>query len=528
MHPPPSPRLSLAGAVALAALGGLFNAAAFPRVGAWPLVFLGTALILFALKDRRLWPALLIGFVGGFAFFGLHISWLTVYLGVVPWAALAGLESILFALGAALIALAWRRIPLLWPSIFGRLVALPAVLAALWTLREAIASVWPYGGFSWGRLAFSQSDSPFRTLVAWLGISGLSFVIAWLSALVLQGIRESAEHVSVRGIVVTIACVLALAVPAFPVVISGSVRVAAVQGNSDSGLFADVQQGQVLNDHLQATMPIINRTVDVVVWPENASDLNPLTNDLAAGTLDYVSSRMKAPLITGTITEASGGRTFNSVLLWQNGKGSVAQYDKMHPVPFAEYLPNRSFWYPFAPDLFDMVPRDFSIGTRPNVIQIGTTRAGVAICFDIVDDALISQMVEGGAQFIIAPSNNADFGHTEESEQQAAIARLRSIETGRSVVNDSTVGVTQIFAPDGRVIDQLPAFAPGALVRRVPLSTTVTPASEIGAEIGWLVSAFGLLALALATLSRDNRRGIGPEFLFRTTLIAQKKSNEES
>lgn len=444
------------------------------------------------------------GTIGGFAFFGTHIFWLTVYLGPIPWLALAGLEAIFFGVGMTLIALAWRFVPRIWPGHGGRLLALPAVLGGLWTLREAITSVWPYGGFSWGRLAFSQSDSPFAPLVAWLGVSGLSFAIAFLSAVLLQCLREVAFPWAVRGIVAAATALLLVAFPAWPELTDGSIRVAAVQGNSDSGLFAKITPGESLNDHIQATLPLIGKKVDVVVWPENAADIDPLTNAYAAEQLDYIQQAMKAPLVTGTITTGTKGRTYNSVLLWENGR-AVDQYDKIHPVPFAEYLPDRSFFYPLAPKLFDLVPRDFSFGTRNNVFTIGKAVAGIAICFDIVDDSLIRKMVDSGAQFILAPTNNADFGHTDESQQQVAIARLRAIETGKSVVNDSTVGVSAIFAPDGREITSLPTFTAGAMVATIPLSSTRTPAMVIGRQLEWLAGGFGLAGLALGLLQRKRR-----------------------
>ena len=502
--------LPLTAAVLVAALSGFANAAAFPGLGWWPLVFVGTALMFWSLNGRRAWSALLVGFVGGFAFFGNHILWLTVYLGPVPWLALAGLESIFFALGCVLMALAWRYVPLVWVGAGARLVGLPAVLAGLWVLREAISSVWPYGGFSWGRLAFSQSDSTFAPLVAWLGISGVSFVIAFLSAMALQAVRTGHLRWTTRGMIVATAFLIAAAFPAWPVLASGSIRVAAVQGDSNSGLFAQIQPGDGLNDHLQATVPILGKKVDVIVWPENASDIDPLRNEQAAQTLDFVSKEMKAPLVTGTITENAKGQTFNSLLLWENGAGSVAQYDKIHPVPFAEYLPDRAFWYPLAPSLFDLVPRDYSFGKRSNVFDINGAMAGLAICFDIVDDGLIRQMVDGGAEFILAPTNNADFGHSDESVQQVAIARVRAIETGRSVVNDSTVGVTAMFAPDGRVIAKLSPFTRGALVATIPLSTTVTPAMFAGRPVEWIVAGFGLASLVVALLlaPRLHSRGL--------------------
>lgn len=469
-------------------------------------MFVGTALLLWSLVGRRVWSSLLVGFVGGVAFFGNHILWLTVYLGPVPWFALAGLESLFFAFGCLLMALAWRWVPLLWPGIFGRLFGLPLVLAGLWVLREAVTSVWPYGGFSWGRVAFSQSASPFAPLVAWLGISGLSFVIVLLAAILLQAVRSVRVSWTVRGIVASAACLVVLLVPAWPVISSGTARVAAVQGNSNSGLFAEQVPGASLDDHLQATVPLFGKKVDVVVWPENAADINPLQNERSAETLDYVSRQLNAPLITGTITQNSHGQIFNSLLLWENGKGSIAQYDKIHPVPFAEYLPDRSFWYPLAPALFDLVPRDYTVGTRSNVFNINGFMAGVAICFDIVDDGLIHQMIAGGAQFIVAPTNNADFGHTDESQQQVAIARLRAIETSRSVVNDSTVGVSAMFAPDGRVITALPTFVRGAMLQSIPLSSAVTPAIAFGRQLEWLSSGFGLAALVTGLLLSLARR----------------------
>jgi apolipoprotein N-acyltransferase len=497
---------NLAIALFAVVIGGMSLAGAFPDRGWWPLAIFGPALMMWALIGRRFWSSLLVGFVGGFAFWGTNIFWLTVYLGPVPWLAAALLEALFFGAGMTLIALAWRFVPRIWPGIAGRMLALPAVLAGLWVLREAISSVWPYGGFSWGRLAFSQAGGPFAPLVAWVGASGLSFLIAFLAALLVQAVREVSVTWTIRGVIATAVAVLMLAFPAWPEITDGSIRVAAVQGNSNSGLLSTITPGEALNDHVQATLPIIGKSVDVVVWPENAADVDPQNNSYAAAQLNYISKAMKAPVVTGTITDASGGRTFNSVLLWENGKGTVDQYDKIHPVPFAEYLPNRAFWYPLAPKLFDMIPRDYSFGTRNNVFTIHDAIAGIVICFDIVDDALIKQMVDSGAQYILAPTNNADFGHSDENQQQVAIARLRAIESGRSVVNDSTVGVSAVFAPDGREITSLPTFKPGAMIADVPLSNTRTPAMLMGRQIEWLAGGFGLAGLALGLLLRRRRR----------------------
>lgn len=495
-------------AVLGASLSGPINAAAFPGRDWWPLIFLGTGLMIWSLAGRRVGESFLLGLVGGFAFWGTHIFWLTIYLGPVPWLALAGLQTLFFALGAILMGLAWTWVPRWWPGAGGRLGLLPVVLGALWSLRESVTSVWPYGGFSWGRLAFSQSESPFGSVVAWFGISGLSFLLAWLSALLVQAVRENGIRVGIRGVVASAALFAVLALPTWPIVASGSIRVAAVQGDSDAGLFAQHTPGQTLNDHIAGTVPLFGETVDIVVWPENGSDLNPLTHPAAARALDFITEELRAPLVAGTITSDDEGRTFNSLLLWENGKGAVDQYDKIHPVPFAEYMPDRAFWYPFAPALFDLVPRDYTIGTRDNIFEFGGVRAGLAICFDIVDDSLVARMVDDGAQLILAPTNNADFGRTDENVQQLAIARLRAIETNRSVVQVSTVGVSAIMAPDGSTISRLPIFEPGSMVEDVPLSRVTTLATVLGTSVDVAVGGFGLTALAVAMVFTPRERRV--------------------
>jgi len=508
----PAP-LSLA--LVLVVAGGVLTALSFPGAGWWPLAFVGPPMIMFALVGRSVGTSLLVGLAGGLAFWGVHIFWITVYLGAAPWLALGGLQAVFFAIGAALIALAWRFGDRALPGPIGQLLVLPVVVAGLWTLRELVTTTWPYGGFSWGRLAFSQSESPFGELAGWVGVAGLSFVIAWVGALIVQAQRVPVATLAssagprriLRSLVPVGLLVAMLAVPAYPVVASGSLRVAAVQGDSDAGLFAEYEPGEILNDHLAATEPVYGEEIDLLVWPENASDIDPLRSRQSAAALDRVTERAGAPLIVGTIT-VDGDDIFNSLLLWQDGQGPVDQYDKLHPVPFAEYIPDREFWYPLAPELLSLIPRDFTIGTRDNLFEVEGATAGVAICFDIVDDNLVRQMIAGGADIIIAPTNNADFGRSDESVQQLAIARMRAIETGRSVVNASTVGTSAIIAPDGSTIDRLPTFTPGSMVQDVPLSTTTTLATRAGEGIELGASALGLvgvLALLLVGRRRDER-----------------------
>ena len=499
------PPLPLGAALVVAAFAGVLLAWAYPSRGWWPLAFVGAALMLVTLIGRRAASAYLVAFVAGTSYYLVLVSWSSLYLGPVPWVALSVFESFFWGAGGILIALAYRWMPRAFPTPAGRIGLQPVVIAGLWVVREGVTNVWPYGGFAWGRVALSQSESPFATLVAWVGMAGLTFLCVWLSALAIECVRQAGIRPSTRVVLGVGAVALVLAVPAWPTPTSGTLTVGAVQGDGPAGYFEPHQQGDVQAAQVSATLGIVDRDVDVVLWPEGSADLDPLTVPSSAEQLDYLSTRMGAPFIVGAITQ-SGSRYYNSSLLWSRGR-AVDQYDKKHPVPFGEYVPDRAFWRPFAPALIDLIGRDYTPGARSNVFTVGGVRAGISICFDIVDDQLSSDMMRGGAQVILAQTNNADFGRTDENVQQLAIARLRAIEAGRSIVNLSTVGTSQVIDPAGRTIDRIPAYRPGAMVTAVPLGTTTTPATLDSRGIEFLTGGLGLAGLLIAGLSgRSTRR----------------------
>ncbi len=502
----PAPRWRLPGPLSAltAAAAGVMMDWGFPDGDIWPLTLVGVGLFLWALVGRTFGGGLLIGLIGGLAFYLIHIEWATTYLGPLPWVALSTLQALFVAVGGGLIALAYRFVPRAWPGTFGRLVLLPVIVAGLWTAREAISSVWPYGGFAWGRVALSQTEGFFAPLLAWFGISGLSFLLVLMVAVLLQCLLEYSLPRVTRALVAATAVVAVLAIPAFPVETSGSTRIAAIQGNAKAGYFDQRQPGDILNAHVSATLPLVGEDVDMVVWPENGTDLDPMTVPAAAKVFDYLTGAMNAPLVAGTITHRDD-KWFNTSFVWEHGVGATQLYDKKHPVPFGEYVPDRAFWRPFAPELIDLIARDYTPGTLPNVFDVNGIRAGVAICFDIADDQLIQEMMQGDAQVILAQTNNADFGHTDESVQQLAIARSRAIETGRSVVNISTVGTSAIIAPDGSTLAQLEWFTAGAMVEDVPLGTSTTGATLIGRQLEWLVSGLALGGLAIALFPRGKK-----------------------
>ncbi|WP_454131816.1 apolipoprotein N-acyltransferase [Microbacterium lacticum] len=493
------PLLPLWAAVVAAAVAGLVLTLAFPALSWWPVVFVSVPLALVALIGRSAWGALLVGFVFGAALFFVNLSFTARYLGPVPWIALSSLEAALTAVMAVPIALAYRWMPRIAPGRWGRVLALPALVAGLWVSREELLGAFPYGGFPWARLGVTQAYSPLADVTSWVGMSGLSFLTVFACAAAIEAARRGPwrRASDARVLAPALAALLAiLVVPQSPTTDAGTLRVGAVQGNGPAGYFDARQPYDVFRAQLAATRPIEGEDLDVLLWPEGGVDADPTHSASVARELDALAGRVRAPLVIGAVTQR-GDEYFNSSLVWQTGgEGPVQTYDKRHPVPFAEYVPDRGFWRQFAPDLIDLNQREYTPGTATPAVIVDGVTVGLAICFDVIYDDVVRDGAQAGAEVFMFQTNNADFRGTDENLQQLAFARMRAIEAGRSVINLSTVGTSQVIAPDGASLDALPEGEPGAMVTDVPLRTGLTPAMVIGAPLQALLGWGSVLALA--------------------------------
>lgn len=506
-------------ALGLAAIAGFTLRLAFPSPDIWAAAPVAVVIWLTVLRGRGFWMGTLISLIASLAFWLTLIHWLTLYLGPLPWAALATLMALYQAIAGGLIAFVMRWVPRLWPSAVARLVLLPTLVASIWTARESFAATWPYGGFSWGRVAMSQTSGPFAELLSWVGATGVSWIVVALSVLLFESwslwraqsaLTRTAVLTANQRLLASLAVIVGvLAIPAWSTTPDGSLRVLAVQGGADASLFSNAPAGTNLRAQITETLANAGESADVVVWPENASDLNPLAYPRVADALNTLSEQFNAPLVVGAIVPRDG-QFFNTSLLWKYPEGLVDWYDKAHPVPFAEYMPDRAFWRPFAPELIDLIALDYQAGTRSNVFNLGNAKTGVAICFDITYDDHIQQMIDGGAQIIFAQTNNADFGRTDESLQQLAIARMRAFETGRPVVNISTVGTSALISGSGEITQQLPTWQPGSMVETMTLASGSTPANLLGRVPATASGIFAVFGTALVWAARPRAQRSRP------------------
>lgn len=498
-------------ALALAILGGLTSSLAYPNNSIWIAIFASVALIVSALTMVSTRQSLVVGFAAGFAFYASQIPWMTTYLGPVPWLALSSLEAFIFALGSAAITVllsTFRRFP---ASFFSTTIQALAV-ASLWTAREWVAISFPYNGFPWSRVALSQSNSPLAAWVYWGGNSLLTFVIVFFAAALVLARRELKLSAVTKSFT-PIAMVLVFAIPTLTPLDArpekGSMNIAAVQGNAKAGLLVYEPLGTILNNHLSASQSLIEakEKIDLVVWPENASDKNPQVHPDAEAAIQKFVEAVDAPLMFGTITEREG-KIYNSSILWLPKTGQVDFYDKKRPVAFGEYVPDRQFFRTLAPDLIDLIPRGYSFGNRDGIFTIDGQSIGTMICFEVAIDDISRQLVTQGAEVLIVQSNNADFGTSNQSAQQLAIARLRAIETGRAVVHISTVGTSAIILPNGTITRQLDTYQAAVMQQELPLRESLTPAMALGSNFE-LANNFAALGLIIGSIvvRRKAKRG---------------------
>ena len=434
---------------------------------------------------------------GAACFWGIHIVWLTTYLGPAPWAALVALQVLMSVGAAAIMISGWRTIEEWIPGDVTRMVVVPVLVGAAWVGRDFVTGNWPYGGFAWGRIAYSQVDGPLRDLLPWVGVAGTTFAVVIMSTMAVQVARSRRLGSASAPLVLL---VVLLAVPSFSFNETGSMRLGAAQGNSDAGIFNASAPGRIFVDHMRATQPLYGEDLDLLIWPENSVDVDVARTAEVQASLDGIADRVSAPILFGTLT-VDDGQVFNSALVWRAGEGVVEQYDKRYPVPFAEYLPDRAVWSSLLPFVPSLIPVDMTPGTTGATVRVNGVPIGLALCFDIVSDQLVRETIAEGAEILIVPSNNADFGDSAQGAQQLAIARVRAMETARSVVNASTVGSSAIIGPDGAEIATMAPFTSSAMVAEAPLSDSVTPAmavapwfDRIGVGVLVLLCAAGAVA----------------------------------
>ncbi len=495
----------------LAVVSGVALGLAFPPYDLWPLSPLAVAALALLTRGRTARQGAWTGLVFGLPFFLILLKW----LHVVGWDAVVGLsfaEALFVALLGAGLALT------------SRLPAWPLWGACLWVAEEWARDRLPFGGFPWGRLAFANTGSPFTPLAALGGAPLVTFAVALAGTLlaacaaVLWGLRGNG---SVRRAVPALeAFGLAAAVTAAGVLVpvptkaDDTVDIAVVQGNvQQAGMDFLGRPMKILDNHATATEKLAAdikagraEKPDLVIWPENSSDLDPFQYPQAYDRIDEAVKAIGVPVLVGALVDhpSKKGYVFNEGIVWDPKKGPGASYTKQHPVPFGEYVPFREQLSKII-TRFQRVPRDFYPGDHTGLLQVGPAKLGDVICFEVAYDEIVHDTVGAGARALVIQTNNATYGRTGQPEQQLAMSKLRAVEHGRAVVTAATSGISAVVAPDGTVTRRIPEFTQGVVSARIPLRNETTLADRVGAAPEWALAIVGLLSCAAAVIG--GRRG---------------------
>jgi apolipoprotein N-acyltransferase len=499
---------------AVAAVCGLALAAAFPPYGLWPLSVLAVAGLAVLVRGRSGRQGAWLGFAFGFPFF----VWLLQWLRVVGYDAVVGLSVIeaafLALLGAGLAITSRLR---LWP-LWG---------ACLWVAEELVRDRLPFGGFPWGRLAFANTASPFTPLAALGGAPLVSFAVALCGSLIaaaalsLRSARSGRTPGSARA-ALPAAGAAALAVAVFasgfavPVTTkaNGGVKVAIVQGDvQQPGMHFLGRPMKILDNHVQATLKLAAAVragktpkPDIVIWPENSSDLDPFSYPVAYDKITKAVRAIGVPVLVGALVDGpDADHVQNEGIVWDPVTGPGASYTKQHPVPFGEYVPFRQELTKVIKRL-DQIPKDFYKGSHSGVMTVGPARLGDVICFEVAYDEIVRDTVNAGARALVVQTNNATYGRTGQPEQQLAMYQLRAVEHGRTVVTAATSGISAVVAPDGTITQRTKEFTQDVLSANIPLRDGKTVADRVGAVPEWTLAMVGLLSCAVAiALGRRER-----------------------
>ena len=392
---------------------------AFEPIGKWWLAPIALTVHMYAIDrtDRKL----LSTFIFAFTFNSVLLHWTSTYVGSTPWIILSvGLSSLYLPL-----------------ALVGRwgIAAYPLIFVVL----EEIRNRFPFGGFGWARVAYSQADAPYANIASRGGAISLSGITVLIAAFVYCAVNK-------RIIFIFLVPLFALVIPN-SISTVGQTSVLMIQGNVPQlGLDFNARAKQVFYNHLNETKLALaqGKKVDFIVWPENAVDVDPYTNKDVYEQLESFDK----PLIIGAIT-GKGEKLLNTSILWGDKVQDI--YVKQHLTPFGEYIPLRSLAKKISP--FVNQVDDFSPGNKQKIFSIGQARVAPVICFELLDDEILANAAKS-SNLLVVQTNSATFGTSAESAQQLSITRIRAIEHSRNVVSVSTTGISAIIDFNGKILRQ--------------------------------------------------------------------------
>lgn len=491
----------------LQVLSGILLALSFPRPGIGLLAWVSLVPLLLSVRGKSPGESFRNGFITGLAFNLIAVSWvvntMTVY-GGLPYPVsmlllvlLAGYLSLYFGAFGWLAARSYSSAGAY--SIF----LLPAFWAALELLRNYL-----FSGFPWNQLGYSQTGNLSIIQVADItgvyGVSALLVLVNSAVAWIVQPLTvKKVPSAGTFAAAAVSACVVIAALAygnhmlAHQPEPSGKIRVALIQGNIEQFAKWDpAYQSDVFDTYRTMTLEAAKQRPDLIIWPETATPFY-FNDDKWRPELTATVRESGTYLMTGSPSFTQLGKDefidYNSAYLISPEGDITGRYDKVHLVPFGEYVPLKTL-LPFVSKMVVGIG-DFGSGSEYTVLRTPRVKFGAAICFEVIFPELVRQFPLGGADMLTSITNDAWFGDSSAPYQHFQMAVMRAVENRRTLVRAANTGITGIVLPSGVISARTDIFTRGYIVRDVPLVTDITFYTRHGDVFAYACAVMSLIFL---------------------------------
>ncbi len=488
---------------------GLLLALAFPRVDLEWLAWIALTPLLLVMDARPFRS----GFTAGVGFFGLVLYWLNIVmttygglhplLSLVAYLLLVGYLALFFGIAT------WACCRLREKLRLSPVLTLPV----LWTALEFVRS-FLLTGFPWALLGYSQQKQTLLLQSADLfGVFGLSFLLVLSNTLCAEVWRAwcTRNPAALPRFGLLAGLLLATGVYAYGTwrlaqnddSAGKALDVAMVQGNIDQSLKWDpaFQQATVDRYRNLSLAEARNGHLDLIVWPESATPFYFQEPGLLSEEVRSVPRAASSYLLFGSPAYAQVNRQIvylNSAFLLDQRGATLGRSDKVHLVPFGEYVPLATF-LPFIDKLVVGIG-DFSPGLV-NPLPMNGERLGVLVCFEGIFPELARDYVRKGSELLVNITNDAWFGRSSAPYQHLAMIRFRAVENRIWLVRAANTGISAIIDPHGRIAGQTEIFTTTVLRGRVRLGASRTVYNRFGD-----ILPMGCLAVSVLWLIGTRRR----------------------
>ena len=480
----------------------------FPRFDFHYLAWIALVPFFFAVSGTRGLKRFLCGYIFGMFFLGALLWWITVvrYPASLGYFVGALLFPLIFGvLGMALGSFLRRTAP------FEFLV----VPAALWVGMEYLFSLGPLG-FPWWVLGYTQSwNPPVAQVASFGGVYAVSFLIVLVNGIIyaLCSGRGRRHQVVLGGVVVALGLVLLAGFWMMSGEVRGDARikVAVVQGGFSQDEKEDPEKfTKIFSAHMEDTIKAVEKHApDMVIWSETTALSEWLIGEVDLLIMLNLLRRLGIHLVAGAYHKEDS-KEYNSVLVLSPEDGYQGRYDKMHLVPFGEYMPLRA-QISRIPALAKWVNKnvyegDTTPGKNYKVFETKWGRFSVVICFESVFAQISRKMVRRGAELLMVLTNDAWFKKTHAADQHAAMAVFRAIENRRYVIQGASSGISVIVDPYGRRIRTSGLFTREILNSDVYFRRGLTFYTRFGDVFSWLMLAISAVGIVIASRKRSGKK----------------------